>query len=75
MKQNVLLTGATGFLGKYIIKELENKNYRIVAIGRNEKIAKERENDKCKFYIADFSNKSSLNFCTFTLLKDFIINS
>lgn len=60
MKQNVLLTGATGFLGKYVIKELENRNYRIVAIGRNSKIAKERESTNCKFYIVDFSNKDSL---------------
>jgi len=60
MKLNVLLTGATGFLGKYIIEELENRDYRIVAIGRNSNIAKERESANCKFYIVDFSNKDLL---------------
>ena len=60
MKQNVLLTGATGFLGKYVIDELKNKDYNIIAIGRNEKIAKERETKDCKFFIKDFSDKNSI---------------
>ena len=60
MKQNVLLTGATGFLGKYIIEELKNKDYNIIAIGRNEKIARERETENCKFYLKDFANKESI---------------
>ena len=60
MKQNVLLTGATGFLGKYIIEELKNKDYNIIAIGRNEKIARERETESCKFYLKDFANKESI---------------
>ena len=32
----VLVTGATGFLGKYIIDELVENNYKVVAFGRNE---------------------------------------
>ena len=31
----ILVTGATGFLGKYVIKELLEYNYSIVAFGRN----------------------------------------
>ena len=34
----VLLTGATGFLGKYVIDELKNNNYKVIAFGRNGKI-------------------------------------
>ena len=60
MKQTILLTGATGFLGKYIIDELKDKNYNIIAIGRNKKIAKEREKKDCKFFIKDFSDKNSI---------------
>ena len=60
MKQTILLTGATGFLGKYIIDELKDKNYNIIAIGRNKKIAKERETKDCKFFIKDFSDKDSI---------------
>ena len=33
----VLVTGATGFLGEYIAKELSEKGYRIIAFGRNGK--------------------------------------
>ena len=36
----VLLTGATGFLGKYVIDELKNNNYKVIAFGRNGKIGK-----------------------------------
>ena len=36
----ILLTGATGFLGKYVIDELKNNSYQVVAFGRNEKIGK-----------------------------------
>ena len=60
MKQTVLLTGATGFLGKYVIKELEKRDYKIIAIGRNIKIGKERESANCKFYQVDFTFKEEL---------------
>ena len=36
--ETILVTGATGFLGKYVIKELEKENVKIIAIGRREKI-------------------------------------
>ena len=34
----VLVTGATGFLGKYLVQELVENNYEVVALGRNKKI-------------------------------------
>ena len=37
----VLLTGATGFLGKYIVEELKNNSYEVIGFARNEKIGKE----------------------------------
>ena len=40
MKMKVLLTGATGFLGEYMIQELLENNYEVVAFGRNEKKGK-----------------------------------
>jgi FlaA1/EpsC-like NDP-sugar epimerase len=33
---NVLVTGATGFLGKYVVKELLEKNHKVVALGNSE---------------------------------------
>lgn len=32
----VLTTGATGFLGKYLVEELKNNGYEVIAQGRNE---------------------------------------
>ena len=31
----VLATGATGFLGKYLVEELKNNGYEVIAQGRN----------------------------------------
>ncbi len=58
----VLLTGATGFLGKYVIEELEENNYEIIAFARNEKIGKELEEKykNTKFYKGDFTNLEDL---------------
>lgn len=38
MSTKVLVTGGTGFLGSYIIKELVEKNYAVRAIHRNHKL-------------------------------------
>ena len=46
----VLLTGATGFLGKYVIEELKNNSYQVVAFGRNEKIGKALIDENVEFY-------------------------
>jgi nucleoside-diphosphate-sugar epimerase len=38
LSTNILVTGGTGFLGSYIIKELVEKNYTVRAIRRNSKL-------------------------------------
>lgn len=38
MSTKILITGGTGFLGSYIIKELVEKNYAVRAIHRNHKL-------------------------------------
>ena len=43
----VLVTGATGFLGEYIVKELSEKGYKVIAFGRNE----EKGRDLSRRYI------------------------
>lgn len=65
----VLLTGATGFLGKYIIEELEENNYEVIAFARNEKIGKELENKykNIKFYKGDFIKLKDLEKITETI--------
>ena len=36
--KKVLVTGATGFLGKYLIEELLNNDYKVIAQGRKENV-------------------------------------
>ena len=35
MKIKILLTGSSGFLGKYILNFLENENYEVIKVGRS----------------------------------------
>ena len=56
----VLLTGATGFLGKYVINELKNNSYQVVAFGRNEKIGHTLIDENVEFYKGDIDNLDDL---------------
>ncbi|MDO4689755.1 MAG: NAD(P)-dependent oxidoreductase [Fusobacterium sp.] len=56
----ILITGATGFLGKYTIQELEENNYEIVAFGRNEKIGKSLLSKRVSFFKGDFTKIEDL---------------
>ncbi|WP_029758619.1 NAD-dependent epimerase/dehydratase family protein [Fusobacterium nucleatum] len=56
----ILLTGATGFLGKYVIDELKNNNYKITAFGRNEKIGQTLIDKDVEFYKGNIENKEDL---------------
>ena len=49
-----LITGATGFLGKYVIEEFVKHNCEIIAFGRNADIGKALKN--CAFVQGDFTN-------------------
>tara|TARA_E500000331_G_scaffold123539_1_gene121051 strand:+ start:17256 stop:18155 length:900 start_codon:yes stop_codon:yes gene_type:complete len=35
--KKILLTGASGFLGSYILDSLQNNNYKVIKVGRSEK--------------------------------------
>ncbi|MCR5063112.1 MAG: NAD-dependent epimerase/dehydratase family protein [Treponema sp.] len=59
MKEVVLVTGATGFLGKYLITELSD-SYKVIAIGRNEISGRALDSADCKFIKADFSDMEQL---------------
>ena len=53
MSKKVLLTGATGFLGGYVIKEIsEHPDYEVVAVGRNEKRGRELESELVRSLLA-----------------------
>lgn len=58
--ETVLLTGATGYLGGYVISELKEHDYNIIAIGRNKKRGQELESLGCKFYQTDFADEARM---------------
>ena len=39
--KKILVTGATGFLGKYLTQLLKSKGYEVLALGRNAKAGEE----------------------------------
>ncbi len=57
--KRILVTGATGFLGKYLTKQLIEKNYKVIAVGRNESAGKKLELLGAEFFRADFTDKKA----------------
>ncbi|GAB2028201.1 NAD-dependent epimerase/dehydratase family protein [Lactovum odontotermitis] len=51
--RSVLVTGSTGFLGKYIVKEFADNDYHVKAFGRNVKVGKTLED--ATFISGDFT--------------------
>lgn len=56
--ERILITGATGFLGKYLVNQFIREGYEVLALGRNIKSGKLLENMGAKFCIGDFTNKN-----------------
>lgn len=60
----VLVTGATGFLGKRVCLDLISRGDSVRAIGRNKNIGKELEKIGCDFICADLRDKEAMiNAC------------
>lgn len=57
--QKVLVTGATGFLGKYLVKQLLEQNYIVYAMGRNQAAGAELVRMGAIFCEADFTDRES----------------
>lgn len=57
----VLVTGATGFLGKYIVKELVSHQYEVIATGRNQEVGETLVGERVTFRAADFTKLTSLD--------------
>lgn len=55
--ERVLVTGAYGFLGKYVIDELVKNNYKVLAFGRNKTKMLELKKKNVDIFIGDFCNK------------------
>ena len=53
--KKVLVTGATGFLGKYVVEELVEHGYEVRAFGRNSKVGRSLENSSVSFFQGDLT--------------------
>ena len=53
--KTVLVTGATGFLGKYVVKELVEHGYQVRAFGRNSKVGRSLENSSVSYFQGDLT--------------------
>nr|WP_209550806.1 NAD-dependent epimerase/dehydratase family protein [Streptococcus panodentis] len=56
----VLVTGATGFLGKYVIEELVEQGYEVRAFGRNQKAGQALQGPSVEFFAGDFSQEEDI---------------
>ena len=78
MSAKVLLTGATGFLGGYVIKEiLEHPGLSVIAVGRNEKRGKELEaiSELVHFVRADLTDKDQIKTIFENEKPDYVIHT
>jgi len=70
----VLITGATGFIGRYIVKELLSEGYEVGCLVRDvEKTLRLFEN-KVMAYKVDFEDKKSLKKAFSDFGPDFLIH-
>lgn len=55
--EKVLVTGATGFLGKYLVQQLVEQGYQVYALGRNELVGQALSEHGAVFCKGDFTDK------------------
>jgi 2-alkyl-3-oxoalkanoate reductase len=58
--KSVLVTGASGFLGKFIVRELVKQNYQVRALIRNTSNIHNIQHLDIDFYYGDISDSSSI---------------
>lgn len=58
--KKVLVTGATGFLGKYVVEEMVEHGYQVRAFGRNRTIGQSLVNASVTFIQGDLTNQEDL---------------
>jgi len=54
------VTGATGFLGKYVVEELAEQGYQVRAFGRNLKAGRQLEGPLVEFFAGDFTREEEI---------------
>ncbi|HIQ49036.1 MAG TPA: complex I NDUFA9 subunit family protein [Aquifex aeolicus] len=70
----VFITGATGFVGRYIVEELLNNGYQVYAGVRNLKKLENLFGEKVKGFKVNFEDKSSIRKVLEDIKPDFVIH-
>lgn len=60
MPKNILVTGATGFIGQHLVRALIEKNYNVRIFVRNERKARKMFMDKVEYKIGDISDEEKI---------------
>lgn len=60
---NILVTGATGFIGKKLVAVLQNQGHQIYALCRNRGKAEKVLPQDCKIIIGDITDRDSIKGC------------
>ena len=70
--KKIIITGATGFIGRNMAEEFYSKGYEIVATGRSEQIGRKLEQIGISFVPADITEKEEISkvFCS----ADYVIH-
>lgn len=59
LMQTVLITGANGFVGHYLVQQFLSKNYTVIATGRDPGRLKIKD-DRFRFYSFDYTDKKEV---------------
>lgn len=73
MTKNILLTGATGFLGGYLVEELVKKEYHVTALVRKESRKEKLEQLSVRIIQADLVDKAEVLSACASLPKNTIL--
>ena len=60
MKEKILVTGATGFLGSHVAEHFNTLGYEVFAIGRNKEKGKRLEEKEIRFLPIDFTQEKEM---------------
>jgi len=58
--QTILITGANGFIGSYLIKRLLKEDFNIIILIRNRDLVAQFENENIQTFLGDVLDTSSL---------------
>ena len=68
MKKTILLTGATGFIGVYVLNKLLERGFKVKALRRDRKLKKQKLSNKLIWIKKDYLDLKSEDFLDIDLI-------